>query len=94
MPRITNSKIANVFSFSIGSWLNWSDEPAPNQQQQQNQETVLTQRVEDQRASYASKSNKEAITEAMIEHHIRTRARTERVTRREAMVAKLMQTAF
>ena len=38
--------------------------------------------------------NKEAITEAMIEHHIRTRARTERATRREAMVAKLMQTAF
>ena len=38
--------------------------------------------------------NKEVITEAMIEHHIRTRARTERGTRREAMVAKLMQTAF
>ena len=38
--------------------------------------------------------NKEVITEAMIEHHLRTRARTERATRREAMVAKLMQTAF
>ena len=40
MPRITNSKIANVFSFSTGSWLNWSDEPAPNQQQ------VFTQEAE------------------------------------------------
>jgi hypothetical protein len=38
--------------------------------------------------------NKEVVTEAMIEHHLRTRARTERATRREAMVAKLMQTAF
>ena len=26
MPRITQSKINNVFSFSTGSWLNWSDE--------------------------------------------------------------------
>ena len=40
MTRITNSKITNVFSFSTGSWLNWSDEPAPNQQQ------VFTQEAE------------------------------------------------
>ena len=26
MPRITQNKIQNVFSFSTGSWLNWSDE--------------------------------------------------------------------
>ena len=39
MPRISQSKIQNVFSFSTGSWLNWSDEaPAPQQQQEQ-QET-------------------------------------------------------
>jgi hypothetical protein len=40
MPRISQSKIQTVFSFSTGSWLNWSDEaPAPQQQQQQEEET-------------------------------------------------------
>ena len=38
--------------------------------------------------------HREAITEHMIEHNIRTRARAERATRREAMMNKLMQTAF
>ena len=26
MPQITKTKIQNVFSFSTGAWLNWSDE--------------------------------------------------------------------
>ena len=40
MPRISQTKINNVFSFSTGSWLNWSDEaPAPQQQQEEEQET-------------------------------------------------------
>jgi hypothetical protein len=26
MPQITRTKIQNVFSFSTGAWLNWSDE--------------------------------------------------------------------
>ena len=39
MPRISQTKINNVFSFSTGSWLNWSDEaPAPQQQQQEEEE--------------------------------------------------------
>ena len=40
MPRISQTKINNVFSFSTGSWLNWSDEaPAPQQQPEQEPET-------------------------------------------------------
>jgi hypothetical protein len=50
----------------------------------QNTKRVITQGDDD----------KEAITEAMIEHHIRTRSRAERATRREAMMNKLVQTAF
>ena len=39
MPRLSQSKIHNVFSFSTGSWLNWSDEARAPQQQQQETET-------------------------------------------------------
>ena len=41
-----------------------------------------------------TEDDREAITEAMIEHDIRTRSRAERATRREANMIKLMQTAF
>ena len=50
---------------------------------------VLLRGVADQR-----EDGMEAITEEMIERHVRTRARTERATRREAMMNNLMQTAF
>ena len=41
-----------------------------------------------------TEDDREAITEAMIEHHVRTRSRAERATRRETMMNQLMQTAF
>ena len=35
MPRTTNSKINNFFSFSTGVWLNWSDEPRPEPREEE-----------------------------------------------------------
>ena len=35
MLRITQSKINNVFSFSTGSWLNWSDEAPASKQEEE-----------------------------------------------------------
>ena len=49
-----------------------------------------TDKKEEQRPTI----QREEITEEMIEHHIRTRARADRALRRETMMNKLMQTAF
>ena len=52
MPRISQSKIQNVFSFSTGSWLNWSDEaPAPQQQQETETETEDSQSIDSDHSS-------------------------------------------
>ena len=48
MPRITQSKINKVFSFSTGSWLNWSDEaPASKQlEEHYNSESEESQSID------------------------------------------------
>ena len=52
MPRISQSKIQNVFSFSTGSWLNWSDDaPAPQQQQETEAETEDSQSIDSDHSS-------------------------------------------
>ena len=52
MPRISQSKIQNVFSFSTGSWLNWSDEaPAPQQQQETETDSEESQSIDSDHSS-------------------------------------------
>ena len=55
MPRITQSKINNVFSFSTGSWLNWSDEaPAPQQQQQEEEQETESEESQSMNSDHSS----------------------------------------
>ena len=50
MPRTTNSKINTFFSFSTGSWLDWSDEQPAKQQEQEN-ETEDSQSIDSDHSS-------------------------------------------
>ena len=50
MPRTTNSKINTFFSFSTGSWLDWSDEQ-PAKQQEQETETEDSQSIDSDHSS-------------------------------------------
>ena len=54
MPQITRTKIQNVFSFSTGAWLNWSDESPDSET------PVLTHRVEDQREEHFDSESEES----------------------------------
>ena len=51
MPRISQRKIQNVFSFSTGSWLNWSDEAPAPQQQETETETEDSQSIDSDHSS-------------------------------------------
>ncbi len=51
MPRITQSKINNVFSLSTGSWLNWSDEAPVERQLEEDTETEDSQSIDSDHSS-------------------------------------------
>ncbi len=74
--------------------LKYSHGPNCNCKKQKTKTEVESQPKIQRVLTLSGADQREAITEELIEHHIRTQSRAERATRRETMMNKLMQTAF
>ncbi len=51
MPLATKTKINNVFSFSTGSWLTWSDEAPVEKEEAEETETEDSQSIDSDHSS-------------------------------------------